>query len=421
MNAPFYAFGLFSEEISLVVAFAIGLGFGFFLERAGFGNARKLAAQFYFRDLAVLKVMFTAIVTAMTGLYVLSRAGFVDLSLVHLTPTLLLPQIVGGLLLGVGFVIGGYCPGTSVVSAATGRIDGAVYLAGIVAGLFGFGELHPFIEKWLKVTPMGQITLPAWSGVPYGVIVFAVVLMALGAFAAAEWAENKFGGTAPGPGSLLGSPRLLNPARSLALGFIAVGAFAAIGGNPYREGRVTIGTHQLAQLAGTPAARVAPVALGDWIVTGRADYTLIDLRSAADFAAHRIPGAVSVPLASLTARVAPRTEKVLLYAKDDTQAAQAWILMKAFGFKSVYTLAGGLDAWNADVLFPAQPADEGASAKTEFAKRVAVARHFGGSPRGVATAGKEELPALLPPPPPPAAGSPGAPGAPPAKKKREGC
>ena len=115
MNAPFFKYGMFGDEVSLIVAFMIGIGFGFFLERAGFGNAKKLAAQFYFTDMSVLKVMFSAIVTAMLGVYYLSVIGWVDLSMVYLTPTNILPQIVGGLLLGFGFVIGGYCPGTSCV------------------------------------------------------------------------------------------------------------------------------------------------------------------------------------------------------------------------------------------------------------------------------------------------------------------
>ncbi len=191
MNAPLYKFGMFNDEISLVVAVIIGIGFGFFLERAGFGSGKKLAAQFYFTDMTVLKVMFTAIVTAMLGVYYLSLIGFVDLSLVYLTPTYLLPQIAGGLLLGVGFVIGGYCPGTSCVSASTGRIDGWVYLGGIVAGIFVFGEMFPLIESFYTATPMGQMTLSALWNIPYGVLVFGVVVMALGTFAAAEWGEKK--------------------------------------------------------------------------------------------------------------------------------------------------------------------------------------------------------------------------------------
>ncbi len=84
MNAPFYKFGAFGDEASPVVAFVIGIGFGFFLERAGFGSARKLVSQFYLTDLAVFKVMFTAIVTAMLGVFYLSWVGFLDLSLVYL-------------------------------------------------------------------------------------------------------------------------------------------------------------------------------------------------------------------------------------------------------------------------------------------------------------------------------------------------
>ncbi len=106
----------------------IGIGFGFFLEQAGFGSARKLTNQFYFKDMAVFRVMFTAIVTAMLGLFYLSALGWVDLSLVYISPTYLWPQIVGGLLLGVGFIVGGYCPGTSMVAVATGKLDALVFV-----------------------------------------------------------------------------------------------------------------------------------------------------------------------------------------------------------------------------------------------------------------------------------------------------
>jgi rhodanese-related sulfurtransferase len=419
MSAPFYRFGAFNDEVSLIVAFLIGIGFGFFLERAGFGSARKLTAQFYFKDLAVLKVMFTAIVTAAAGLYLVSRLGLVDLSLVHLTPTLLVPQIVGGVLLGVGFVIGGYCPGTSVVSAATGRIDAVVYLLGMTAGLFGFAEVYPAIADWAGSTNLGKLTLSSVTGLPYGVVVLAVVLMALGAFLAAEWAERRFGGLQHGASALTGALRPLNASRTLALGLVAVGAFAAVGGSPYREGRVTIETRQLARLAGHAADHVTAPELAAWILAGRADYTLIDLRSAEEFAAHRIPGARHVPLAELTDDVAPRTEKVVLYSQDDTHSAQAWILLKALGFKAVYALSGGLEAWDAEVFFPAKPTEETPEALADFEKRGAVARHFGGTPRGVSAPAAGEMPAILPPPP--SVEAPAAPSGAPARKKREGC
>jgi uncharacterized protein len=194
MNAPFFKFGLFGDNVSLIVAFVIGIGFGFFLERAGFGSAKKLTAQFYLTDMAVFKVMFTAIVTAMLGLFYLAWIGLVDLSLVYVSPTYLLPQAAGGLLLGVGFVIGGYCPGTSCVAAATGRLDGIVFLAGIVAGIFTFGELYPLLKGFYSSTPMGTITLPGILGISQGLAVFLVAAMAIGGFAGATWVEKRFAG-----------------------------------------------------------------------------------------------------------------------------------------------------------------------------------------------------------------------------------
>ncbi len=190
MTAPLYKYGLFGDEVSLIVAFVIGLGFGFFLERAGFGSARKLVAQFYLTDLAVFKVMFTAIVTALLGLFYLSWLGWLDLSLVYVAPTYLAPQIIGGLLLGFGFVIGGYCPGTSAVAVATGSVDALVYGAGFLAGIFCFGEAYPAIGGWARATAMGKLTLPELFHLPYGLVVLTVVLMAVGGFYGAGAVER---------------------------------------------------------------------------------------------------------------------------------------------------------------------------------------------------------------------------------------
>jgi hypothetical protein len=187
MMTPLFKYGLFGEEFSLLVAFVLGLGFGFFLERAGFGSARKLAAQFYLYDMSVFKVMFTAIVTAMLGVTYLGWIGWLDLSLVYLVPTHLGPQLAGGLVLGVGFVIGGYCPGTSVASLATGRIDAMVYALGIFAGTFVYAEVYPAIKGFVNADAMGQVTLPEVLGLPYGVVVFAVVVIAVVGF----WGATK--------------------------------------------------------------------------------------------------------------------------------------------------------------------------------------------------------------------------------------
>jgi uncharacterized protein len=190
MMAPLLKYGVFGTEASFIVAFLLGLGFGFSLERAGFGSARKLVSQFYLNDLAVFKVMFTAIVTAMLGVTYLSWMGLLDLSLVYLVPTFLPAQVVGGLILGVGFVVGGYCPGTALAATATGRIDAVVYGLGLYAGTILFAELYPLLKPLHTAYPLGPTTIPQYFNLPYGVVVFAVVLMAIGGFAGAGWVEK---------------------------------------------------------------------------------------------------------------------------------------------------------------------------------------------------------------------------------------
>lgn len=190
VSAPFFKYGLLGDEASLIVAFLIGAGFGFFLERAGFGSARKLAAQFYFSDMAVFKVMFTAIVTALLGVTYLGWMGLLDLSLVYVAPTYLWSQIAGGLLLGVGFVIGGYCPGTSVVAVSTGRLDALFYAGGILTGVLLFAESFPSIQGLYEAGSMGAVTLPQALHVSHGVLTFAVVLAALAGFWVVERVEQ---------------------------------------------------------------------------------------------------------------------------------------------------------------------------------------------------------------------------------------
>lgn len=191
MNAPFFKFEYFNSDVSLIIAFVIGIAFGIALEKGGFGRATILASQFYFTNMRVLKVMFTAIVTAMLGLYFLSVIGFVDLSLVYLTQTNLLPMAVGGLIAGLGFIIGGYCPGTSMVAVATGKLDAMVFVVGMIFGILVFGEMFPGIENFFNSGFMGTVTLPSFFNLSYGLVIFLVVLMAIGAFTAAEWGEKK--------------------------------------------------------------------------------------------------------------------------------------------------------------------------------------------------------------------------------------
>jgi hypothetical protein len=165
------------------VAFAIGIAFGAALERAGLGSAKKLMGQFDLTDLTVLKVMFTAIVTAMLGLFWLSRFGLVDVSRVYLPETYIIPQLVGGMVFGMGFAVAGLCPGTSCVAAATGRVDGLAVVTGMFAGVLVTGAVLPAMQRFYMSTARGGLTLPWLFGLSEGVVILGVTAMALALFA----------------------------------------------------------------------------------------------------------------------------------------------------------------------------------------------------------------------------------------------
>ena len=189
--APLTEYGIVGGTGSLFAALAIGIAFGWCLERAGMGSARKLMGQFLLRDLSLFRVMFSAIVTAMLGAFWLSRLGFLDLARVHVPETWLLPQLIGGMLFGIGFGAAGLCPGTSCVAAVTGRIDGATVVAGFLIGVLGTGLMLPSMNALFDATPRGALVLPDVTGMSYGAIVLAVALLALGGFMLAPLVEHR--------------------------------------------------------------------------------------------------------------------------------------------------------------------------------------------------------------------------------------
>src|SRR6266498_2961897 len=172
----------------------IGFAFGFTLEMSGFGNSRKLAAQFYLTDLTVLKVMFTAIVTAMVLTFGAVGLGILNFSQVWVNPTYLASGILGGLIMGVGFIVGGFCPTTSLAAASTGKVDGMFFVAGGFFGAFLFSETEKYFTNWYNNAGyLGRLTLDQVFGIPIGVVVLLIVLMALFMFWGAEQLERIFG------------------------------------------------------------------------------------------------------------------------------------------------------------------------------------------------------------------------------------
>ena len=392
MNAVFpLAFA--TEELRLLTAIGLGFLFGFTLERAGFGNARKLAAQFYGYDLTVFKVMFTAILVAMVGVYGLANVGLVDLSLLWINPTFLPAQIIGGFLLGAGFIMSGLCPGTSVVSAASGRWDAVATIVGIFAGTAAFVvavALFPALESLYGAGEMGVSVLPALLGVPPLPFALGVVVLAGLAFAAAERIEQHF---AARNESIECAPRD-RPRAQLATAFGIAGiALVALG---------------LGGASNAPAAPalnvVAPRDLAERIIERDPSLMMLDVRTGDPDG--RIPGAYPVDLegaAELLAR-APAGSRVVVIDEvgDFGDVPATWPRHLSYA-----VLGGGFLGWEFEVLTPALPGDGRVAEREWAARQNQIAAFFSGA--------AIEGGAAPPPPPMPAGGPAGQ------KKKAGGC
>jgi len=167
----------------LLLTLVGGVAFGVVLERAGFGSGCKLTAVFYGYDMSVVKVMFTAIVTAMAGLWLLASIGVIDMQEIYIVPTNYAAQLIGGLVFGAGFVIGGYCPGTAVVACAAGRTDAWVFALGLLAGIAIYARYMSGVEQWIRANAIDNVTLPSLTGIAGGWwVALFVVLLALAAW-----------------------------------------------------------------------------------------------------------------------------------------------------------------------------------------------------------------------------------------------
>ena len=344
MPFPLQLETLIGKPLMFVVFGLIGFLFGFVLESAGFGNSKKLAAQFYFKEMTVLKVMFGAIVTAMVLLFITIGLGLLDFNQVWVNPTYLASGIVGGLIMGVGFIIGGFCPGTSLVAMATRKIDGLFFVFGVLFGIFLFGETERFYDIWWNVAGyMGRITIPEWLGLPVGVVVVGVVLMALFMFWGAEQLERIFGGR-----DLKKEPRWR---RYLAVGLVTFAASTIIIGMPTTEDKYALVAEAKDTALASRDVQIDPGELLDTVANDTLKVVMLDVRPEAEYNQFHITGAQNVPLAQIAdlvpelhAQQALNTVFVLM-SNEEKAATAAWKVLSAESVPNVYILEGGINEW----------------------------------------------------------------------------
>ncbi|MCA9971362.1 MAG: YeeE/YedE family protein [Anaerolineales bacterium] len=325
-----------------LVYLLIGFSFGYVLEIAGFGNSSKLAAQFYFKDLTVLKVMFSAIVVAMALIFGASAVGLLDYNLVWVNPTYLWPGIVGGLVMGFGFIIGGFCPGTSLVSAATGKIDGLFFVLGVFFGIFLFGETVDLYPIFFNSSYMGRFTLPDWLGLPTGVVVLLVIFMALFMFWGGEKLEQAFGGKDPAE-----APKWRYAAAG-GLVLLAVGGLVI--GQPTTADRWTRIAPEKEALLAERAVQIHPGELLDLSHDTAIKVVMLDVRDEADYNLFHILDSRHVPLEEIPTIVAdlhfePANTVFVTLSNDEAAATEAWRTLVAEAVPNVYILEGGINNW----------------------------------------------------------------------------
>jgi uncharacterized membrane protein YedE/YeeE len=182
MVGPLISQGIIDPAWNNVIAVVIGAAFGFVLEASGFSSSRKLAGVFYGYDFVVLKVFFTAAVTAALGIFYFGYLGWIDLSQIYIHPTFIQSAIVGGIIMGLGFIMGGFCPGTSFCGVAIGKIDAMMYTVGMFVGILIFSEAFPLYEKFFSAGSLGNITVYEVLGIPAAVFLLILTLVAVAAF-----------------------------------------------------------------------------------------------------------------------------------------------------------------------------------------------------------------------------------------------
>ncbi|HET8541387.1 MAG TPA: rhodanese-like domain-containing protein [Anaeromyxobacter sp.] len=377
---PFWSLLAEHREAGLVVSVLVGFAFGFVLERAGFGRAQKLVGQFLLTEMTVLKVMFGAVATAAVGSVVLAGVGLVDLRAVAdsaASATWIWPMVVGGFVVGLGFVTSSYCPGTSVVAMASGKLDGAATVAGVVVGTVIGGELLaiPAVARFNDSGFLGHLYLHDLLRVPPAVVAMAIALVAVAAFVGAEKLERIFGGEQR-PGS---------PARPRRAVFATLAGLGA-------AGLVTLALPRGTAAAPAAPARVSAAELARRVLEEPWKVRVLDVRPRDACAAARVPGAECTPLDTLAslylAEVAPARDLVVV-AASDLAALPAEV--RAYRGKAL-ALEGGFEAWKAYALAAPPPPAPGAGAAELEAWRLRA---------GLQAA----LTGAKAPPPPPVAGA----------------
>lgn len=349
--APFDLIAILGKFGAYAIYVAMGIGFGIALEMSGFSVSTKLTGQFYLRDQTVFQVMFTGVIVAMVLVFGAAGLGWLDLNRIWVPETYLWPGIVGGFLIGVGFIIGGFCPGTSVMAAATGKIDAFFYLGGILIGIVIFGEETSRFESFYNSSYMGRFMLNEWLGVSIGWLVFVVLIVALFLLWGSELLARAYSAkqAAGSSGEVVESRP--SPWRFAGAGVLALAALGVLlVGQPDVE-------DLWQRMAATEEVRLAerqvqihPAELRQLTFDPWVNLAVIDVRDEANFNVFHLRDSVRMDLADLPGamkdlQAMPANTVYILVSNGETLSTAAWKTLTALGLSNVYLLEGGINNW----------------------------------------------------------------------------
>lgn len=348
--APFDLIASMGKFTGYMVYLLVGLGFGAVLEMSGFGDSRKLAAQFYLKEMTVLKVMFTGIIVAMVLIFSFSSFGLLDFSKLYVNPTYLIPGIIGGLIMGVGFIVGGFCPGTSIVALATFKIDGFFFAGGVAVGVFFFGESVSVFQGFHNATYMGRFILPEWLNAGAGLTVFLVVMMALVMFYWAEISEKFFGKRMTWAEIKKAPTDRRKVYASAVLVFVAL--VVLFSGQPTPEDKWDRMPASEKQKLEKREIFVHPGELLEVMNDTMLYARLLDIRSETDYNLFHLENARRLTDKDIYDADfikgllnVPDNTVVVLMSNNETDATRAYKLLKGQGVMNLYILEGGVNNW----------------------------------------------------------------------------
>jgi rhodanese-related sulfurtransferase/uncharacterized membrane protein YedE/YeeE len=336
------------NNLNFIVALIIGILFGVILEQAGFSTSKKLVGLFYGYDFTVLRVFFTAGIVAMIGIMGLEHYGLIDINLVYINPTFLLSAIIGGLIMGLGFVVGGFCPGTSVCAAAIGKIDAMIFIVGALFGVLIFAEGYPIFEPLYKAANWGNPRFFETLGMSENLFAFIMVVFALTAFWVASIVENKVNGVVKPP--IRFTPYYI--------GIASIGILMAISAFVFPERKAYL-DHLVADTNFVKNYNLETMSVDEFAYRLMDDqddkFQVVDFRPLNEYEKMSLPKSTLFTVDNLLEKEPNRILTIkhktnVIVADDELTERKIAIIAKELGYKRIEILEGGLNSFMDQIL-----------------------------------------------------------------------